>query len=290
MTRKNLFRKILLFMTIMLFVGIGVIPNIVRNVSADDKEGLIACWHFDEGDNEIAHDDSDNNNDGIIYGATWTAGISGFGLELDGINDYVSIPDNNNLDITDNITIEAWIYPYSMPWIAPLISKGTNSSNYGYYLAVGQYYYGHLSFKLHSTDTKALWLDSGYPLETRQWHYIAVVRAGTTAMIYIDGKINNADSYFASYIRTNNLPLELGTYNDYSEFFHGILDEVSIYNYALNASEIHNHYREILNKSKWDEGSASESLSKDTPGFELIVVLMSMAIVMVFSWKYYKRY
>ena len=286
MIRKTLFREILIFGLITLVIGIGIIPNIARNVSDNDERELIACWHFDKGNGSTAYDDSGYNNNGIIYGATWIAGISGFALELDGINNYISVTDSNSLDITGNITIEAWIYAYSMPWVAPLVSKGTNSSNYGYYVAVGQYYSnGCASFKLHSNDTKILWLDSSCPLVAGQWHYLSVVRTGSNARIYIDGIINNADSYFASSIRTNNLPLELGTYNDHSEFFHGILDEVSIYNYALNASEIHSHYREILNKSKWDEGSASESLSKDTPGFELIIVFMSMAIVVAFRWK-----
>jgi hypothetical protein len=286
MIRKTLFREILIFGLITFVVGIGIIPNIAKDVSDNDEMDLIASWHFDEGNGSTVYDDSGNNNKGILYGATWIAGISGFALEFDGINDYISVTDSNGLDINGNITIEVWIYPYSMPWVAPLVFKGTNSSNYGYYLAFGQYYSnGCASFKLHSNDTKILWLDSISPLATGQWHYLSAVRAGDNASIYIDGIINNADSYFTSPIQTNNLPLKLGTYNDHSEFFHGILDEVSIYNYALTPSEIHSHYREILNKSKWDEGDAPEPLSKDTPGFEIIIVFISIAIVAAFRWK-----
>jgi len=291
MIKKTVFRKTLFFGIIMLFIGMGSIQNFTRNVGANNEEGLIACWHFDEGNKNIVYDSSDSDNSGFIYGATWTDGISGFAVELDGIDDYVSIPDSNSLDITGNITMEIWIYPYTMSWIAPLISKGTNSSNYGYHLAVGQYYSnGCVNFRLHSTGTETLWIDSNYPLTPGQWHYVAVVQAGNIARIYIDGMINNADSYFDSSIRTNNLPLELGTYNDHSEFFHGILDEVCIYNCALDANEIYNHYQETLNVSTWDEKPTPESPGKDIPGFEIIVVFISMAIVMVFSWKYYKRY
>jgi len=38
------------------------------------EPGLAAGWHFDEGEGTIAYDYSDNNNDGTIYGATWTDG------------------------------------------------------------------------------------------------------------------------------------------------------------------------------------------------------------------------
>jgi len=279
MIKKSLFRKILIFALITLFIRVGITSNIAGNVDDSVEGGLVACWHFDEGNKNIAYDSCGNNN-GFIYGATWTNGISRLALELDGINDYISIPESNSLDITGNITIEAWIYLHSMPWVAPLVSKGTNSSNYGYYLAVGQYYSnGCASFKLHSNDTKILWLDSSSPLEIEQWHYVAVVRAGNASKIYIDGSINNADTYFDDSIQTNSLSLDFGTYNDYSEFFHGILDEVSIYNRALNTSEIYNHYQEILSASNEGEEPVSESSGKDTPGFEINIVFMSMAIV-----------
>jgi hypothetical protein len=289
MIKNNLFRKILIFGIMTLFVGVGITSNMAGNIGDSVEEGLVACWHFDEGNKDIAYDSSGNNS-GFIYGATWTDGISGFALELDGINDYVSIPDSNSLDITGNITIEAWIYLYSMPWVAPLVSKGTNSNNYGYYLAVGQYYSnGCASFKLHSNNTKILWLDSSSPLAIEQWHYVVVVRADNATKIYIDGSINNADTYFDGSIRTNGLSLEFGTYNDYSEFFHGILDEISIYNRALNTSEIYNHYREILSVSTGGEEPASEPSSKDTPGFEIVILFMSMTILAGFRWKY-RRY
>ena len=285
MIKNNLFRKILIFGLMTLFVGIGITSNMAGNVGDSVEEGLVACWHFDEGNKNIAYDSSGNNS-GFIYGATWTDGISGFALELDGINDYVSIPDSDSLGITGNITIETWMYPYSMPWVAPLVSKGTNSSNYGYHLAIGQYYSnGCVSFKLHSTGAKILWLDSSCPLAIEQWHYVAVVRAGNATKIYIDGSINNADTYFDGSIRTNSLPLEFGTYNDYSEFFHGILDEVSIYNRALNTSEIYNHYQEILSTSNGGEEPVSGPSDKGTPGFELVILFMSIAIVVVFRWK-----
>jgi hypothetical protein len=292
MIKNNFFIKTLAFGTIMLFVGIGIIPNISRGVNASDGEGLVACWHFDEGDKEIVNDDTDNKNNGIIHGATWTFGILGFALELDGIDDHISIPGSNSLDITGNITMEIWIYPYTKPWVAPLISKGTNSGNYGYHLAIGQYYSnGCVSFQLHSNETKTLWLDSSTPVITEQWHHIAAVRMDSVARIYIDGEISDYEPCFDSSIRTNNLSLEFGTYNDYSEFFHGIIDEVCIYNRALEPSEIYNNYQEMLNAITEYEKSKPENPDNKTSGFELIILFIAMIMVVFFSrsWSF-KRY
>ena len=69
-------------------------------------DGLVACWHMDEGEGSVIYDTSGNGNDGTIYGATWTDGKFGKALSFDGENDYVKIPDSASLDITDEITIE----------------------------------------------------------------------------------------------------------------------------------------------------------------------------------------
>ena len=40
----------------------------------------------------------------------------GNALDFDGSNDYISVPDATALDITNQITIEAWFKPSSSPW------------------------------------------------------------------------------------------------------------------------------------------------------------------------------
>ena len=81
------------------------------------KEGYIlgnpkgGIWHFNEGTGSIAYDSSDNYNHGTIYGANWTTGISETALRFNGLTDYVKVPNSPGLDITSNITVEAWMKP-----------------------------------------------------------------------------------------------------------------------------------------------------------------------------------
>jgi len=50
----------------------------------------------------------------ILFSTNYTfAQNPGNALDFDGSNDYVSIPDATALDITDQITIEAWFKPSS---------------------------------------------------------------------------------------------------------------------------------------------------------------------------------
>ena len=47
---------------------------------------------MDEGSGNIIYDSSGNGNNGTIYGATWTDGISGTALTFNGVDDYVEVP------------------------------------------------------------------------------------------------------------------------------------------------------------------------------------------------------
>ena len=38
--------------------------------------------------------------------------------KFDGVNDYVRISDNSELDLTDNYTLEAWIFPETFDWLS----------------------------------------------------------------------------------------------------------------------------------------------------------------------------
>ncbi|UCF13308.1 MAG: type IV pilin [Thermoplasmatales archaeon] len=73
---------------------------------------IVGMWHFDTGSGTIAVDSSGRDNHGnLFYGPQWTIGINGTALNYDGIDDYVEVPDNPSLDLSDEITIETWINP-----------------------------------------------------------------------------------------------------------------------------------------------------------------------------------
>ena len=93
--------------------------------------GLIAEWYFDLGEGSEIIDSSGNNNDGTIYEATWTQGIMGSALLFDGMNDYVEVTDSDSLDITGEITIEAWVKKQEVSRAGSILSKGAYSLKIG---------------------------------------------------------------------------------------------------------------------------------------------------------------
>jgi len=86
-------------------------------------------WHFDEGNGSIAYDSSGNNNHGTVYGANWTTGVNSTALIFDGLDDYVNLGNPYSLAINDDITVEAWMKPYT--WKG-LIDNFTLDAAFGY--------------------------------------------------------------------------------------------------------------------------------------------------------------
>jgi len=77
-------------------------------ILSDKQPTPVGIWYFDEGTDNIAHDATENHNDGTIHGASWTPRDMGYALYFDG-NDDVTVPHSTSLDITEPFRIEAVI-------------------------------------------------------------------------------------------------------------------------------------------------------------------------------------
>ena len=96
------------------------------------RETTIGIWHFDEGSGNIARDSSGNDNNGTVYGASWTTGVNATALSYDGEDDYVEVPHSDSLNVTDEITIEAWMKPLGEEFIGHRIDRLKFDDDKGY--------------------------------------------------------------------------------------------------------------------------------------------------------------
>lgn len=83
-------------MIIISFLCFSMLPMFTPQAKATSLPP-VGYWKFDEGSGSIAHDSSGNGQDGTVYGAGWTEGISDKALQFDGVDDYVEVPDNPSL-------------------------------------------------------------------------------------------------------------------------------------------------------------------------------------------------
>lgn len=204
----------------------------------------VALWHFDESVGGMIYDETTNNNDGTIHGAswagpTWVDGYSGKALSFDGVDDYVKVPDVDILDLT-TFTAEAWIkvsqYPASFYGV---VVKGANvptpTQNYGLFIGSN----GKVRLQFSSGGTYTLgetYIDSETNVVDGEWHHIAGTFDGANLRLYIDGNLETTGITTTKTPDINTYPLTIGVRLGLgvSPLYHkGIIDEVRIWNVAL---------------------------------------------------------
>ena len=83
----------------------------------------------------------------------------------------------------------------------------------------------------------ANYLDSGYVLPAGEWHHVAATYDGTTARLYVDGKLA-ASLPFSGNVGDSNT-WRIGAYGaNPVGYFAGLIDEVQIYDRALSSDEV----------------------------------------------------
>lgn len=196
------------------------------------RENFVGMWLFNEGKGDIAKDASGNGNDGISQrNVMWVAGKFGTALVFDGLNAMVEIPNSPTLNITQSITMVAWIFPHEVKGL--IVGK---EGAYGMALADGVIKW-------------VIWGDEFLlPLNiirTREWFHIALVHDFTAKkrLICLDGELI-AEKNTSVTIPISNHPLTIGKWATSGEAFDGVIDEVCIWNTALDENEV----REVMRK------------------------------------------
>ncbi|MCG2826397.1 MAG: right-handed parallel beta-helix repeat-containing protein, partial [Thermoplasmatales archaeon] len=237
---------------------------------AYNTTGLIASWHFNENAGDTVYDSSGNNNDGAVYGAIWTTGVNGSALSFDGENDYVEVPDNDSLDITDAITIEAWIYPkgWGEGSLGSIADKNWQTG-YAFYLKNTE---GQESIKFASNNAGVVQTADSGSITLNEWQHVVVTYDRQNVVFYVNG-INKGGGAETNAIGTNSESLFIGNDMGTACTFNGIIDEVRIYNRALNATEIQAHYEEYASANNPPNIPSNPSPSNSVTGQNITVDL-----------------
>ncbi len=204
---------------------------------------LAGYWRFDDGTGTVAADSSGQGNNGtLVAGPTWTTGIVGGAVKMDGVNDLVDVPDRPSLDFTGGITLSAWVKPTAVA-TQRVITKGSGTAN-GYELDLSNT--GHAFVRFNQTtsgDTYRLDANAAYPTDGNTWVHLAATYDGSSIKIYVNGVLDRSKAA-AFTIGTNNVDLGLGAdvvlpnKTSGKNTLKGQMDEVRIYNGALSAQEI----------------------------------------------------
>jgi len=233
-------------LTLAVAVSLLVVPAVTSA-----EEGMVSYWPLDDGSGTTASDVVDANPGTLVNGPVWVQGQVDGALSFDGIDDYVIVPDADNLDITGAITVEAWIYPNtvtaSSDWRAvvyKLHAEGADKGGYGLLVKTDQ------SEVYFFTEAGGVCF-AGADLTLDAWNHVVGTYddAGNIA-IYVNGEYKDGGNFpgYAPY--ATDRPLYIGGNPDDDGFapyeFDGLIDEVVIYDRALTADEVLVRYQTTI--------------------------------------------
>ncbi len=210
--------------------------NTSITVANSSLTGAVALYAFEEtGGVTTVTDGSGNANTGSIAGATRVLGKYGNGLFFNGANAMVSVPNSSSLNVTTGLTLMAWLNPSSLgAWKTAIMKEMPGDENWALYSSDSA---DHPRTGLRAGGNQyAISAPSPLPLNT--WTHVAVSYNGSAFNIYVNGTLVNTLPVTGA-VTTSTSPLRIGCNAIWGgEFFHGIIDEVRVYNRGLTQAEI----------------------------------------------------
>jgi hypothetical protein len=221
------------------------------NMPSSLSNGLLAYYPF----NGNANDESGNNNNGAVRGATLTTdrfGNSNKAFSFNGTSEYIRVLNSTSLNPT-SITISAWVNVSSAPvdngaGARSIVSKWIPEPNCG---KEGENYTVQVS-RLNNNSVIALAtslnnsiassLNSVIDLsDINAWKHIVFTHDSKDGQkLYINGTLVKSNAVAGSLCSTTN-DLFIGADNNFNiinRYFGGKLDEIRLYNRSLTQEEI----------------------------------------------------
>ena len=213
-------------------LGLPAIPLRAQPGCVQPPAGVIAWWQA-EGN---ANDAFGSHQGSLLNGASCVAGKVGQAFSFDGSDDVVEVPDSPAWDfITNNFTIEFWVkFNRIKDSMFIYQQQGTVAGGFefDYQTSANQ-----LIFARDPSHAAAIvsWLP-----QTNVWYHLAVTRSDQTYSVYVNGQLLGNPATDPNPIADASGPIRLGNYTVNRYALDGLLDEMTLYNRWLSATEITN--------------------------------------------------
>jgi hypothetical protein len=206
-----------------------------------DPETILGIWLLDEGNGDIAEDNSENGNDGTIIDApAWIDGVSGSALDFRDSSSHVDCDNAEALNVKV-FSVSFWCNVTITPGWNHIISRGSHvaggtpgSVNWGIMMVNEQ------ETILFETFNDTGWLGIRTGTTADEWHHVVATYDGDTMQLFYDGELADTRSgagilldqtrSFVIGARSNDGPA--------SHFYSGSIDEVGYFNTILETEDI----------------------------------------------------
>jgi hypothetical protein len=226
------------------FDDIGLYPYSRQLVipTEPSQAGLVGHWKFDEGSGTLARDYSGQVNDGTFQGnPKWVSGKVNGALKFDGDDDQIQLKSVFVTVGSSSNTLCLWV---KVP-LAGTEGLGT-TERVGIVLG-NDPDSPSANWELHAAGQMRLWWNGGQidhrgttDLRDDTWHHLTWVRdkATNTNYMYIDGHLETMIATLGTDITFNTTHCIGGDNRPDPPNFHGLMDDVQVYDRALSQEEI----------------------------------------------------
>ncbi len=204
------------------------------------RADVVAYWDMDDMKGNIVTDRCGGHDGKFNSSPEWVDGRFGGALFFDGAGDFVNCGGGKKrgeaetwADIGKSITVAAWIKVRSfVKDYHAIVTKGDTS----WRLARNA---NSNAVEFAGNGDATLWFVRGnINVNDGKWHHIAGVYQGTDAALYVDGVLDNSSTR-ARPMSGNTYDVCIGANQQRSgRVWHGSIDDVIVFDHALNAAEI----------------------------------------------------
>ncbi|MFH1064220.1 MAG: LamG domain-containing protein, partial [Candidatus Woesearchaeota archaeon] len=175
------------------------------------------------------------------------SGYDGFGAyAFDGVDDYITVGDQPELDMTGDFTLESWVKvqgngsgtdPSFMIIAGKTLLGGATTLQYEIAARTNRFRFN-VNNGTAGTDGLVA-ASSAYTLNT--WYHVVGTREDGILKMYINGN-QQVETHNISGDLTNSYPFTIGSRQSFDYNFNGTISDVKVYNKSLTLAQIQSNY------------------------------------------------
>lgn len=199
----------------------------------------VLWYRFNETGGATAYDSSGSGKNAVLVnGPTWVSGREGNAVNLDGSNDYLSLP-AGIVSALNDFTIAAWVRLDTVSTWSRIFDFGTGT-NVNMFLTPRSSS-GSIRFAITTGGSGSEQrINGSSALPAGTWKHVAVTLSGNTGILYVDGvevgRNSNMTLRPSSLGNTGNNYIGRSQYSD--PYLDGSIDDFRIYDRAISAAEV----------------------------------------------------